>query len=68
MPLFYNDCNRQTKSKLEDENKTNKLLCIFSNFVWWKIKNKETESIFIMVVQFKWPSSSGFNKCLCIHT
>ena len=40
------DCNRQTKRKLEEENKTNKFfLCRFSKIIWWKIKNEETESI-----------------------
>ena len=34
------DCNRETKRESEDENKTNSFLCVFSKFIWWKIKRQ----------------------------
>ena len=40
------DCERPTKTKLEDETKQTHFLCMFNKLIWWKIKNKETESIF----------------------
>ena len=47
-PVCY-DCNRRTKSELEDENKTNTFFqWMFSKFIWWrKVKNKETENILL---------------------
>ena len=49
MPLLFYDCNRQTKSKLEDQNKTNTSFCVclvsLSDEEW---TDKEKESIFFL--------------------
>ena len=36
--IFCYDCNRQSKGKLEDQNKTH-FICKFSKFIWWKNKH-----------------------------
>ena len=38
--LLCYDCNRQTKSKLRDENKTNTFLCMLNNFILSKINRQ----------------------------
>ena len=50
MPLLCCDCNRQTKSKLVDENKRNFYIYLSSLFDE-KLKNKET-AYFIHFIMF----------------